>query len=240
MTFAIAQTIAAFVAGSEALMGDSAAMTVDALTYLFNWYAERQKQAYKEEKLKGNTTTTGKAVLEYRKYAYQLELIPPLLSVSTLLVVTGFVLKKAIQVLILDAKRDVSEQADPNVELMMLFSCLNLLLDFLNVICFAKAKHALGFETNPDEDQDDDRRQVTTMRSLLDDDDLGSRDSDDLSIGSQDDDEDEEDDDDEVASGKVKLEPLEIEDSSNCVTSDHHGDEEANLNMCSAYTVCTG
>jgi Co/Zn/Cd efflux system component len=224
MTFAIAQTIAAFVAGSEALMGDSAAMTVDALTYLFNWYAERQKQAYKE-KLKG--IATGKAFLEYRKYTYQLELIPPLLSVSTLLVVTGFVLNKAIQVLILDAKRDISEQADPNVELMMLFSCLNLLLDFLNVFCFAKAKHALGFETKPDEDQDDDRRQVATMMSLLD--------SDDFSLGSQDDHED----DDAVASGKAKLEPLEIEDS-NCVTSDHHDDEEANLNMCSAYTVRTG
>jgi hypothetical protein len=149
--------------------------------------------------------------------------------------VTGFVLNKAIQVLILDAKRDISLQADPNVELMMLFSCLNLLLDFLNVFCFAKAKHALGFETNPDEDQDDDRRKVTTMRSLLDDDDLGSRNSGDLSIVSQDDDED----DDEVASGRAKLEPLEIEDS-NCVTSDRHDDEEANLNMCSAYTVRTG
>ena len=38
MTFSILQMTAAIFAGSEALVGDSAAMMVDALTYLLNWY----------------------------------------------------------------------------------------------------------------------------------------------------------------------------------------------------------
>jgi Co/Zn/Cd efflux system component len=223
MGFAIAQTIAAVVAGSEALMGDSAAMMVDALTYLFNWYAERKKHSHAENL---REKPTGRAVLEYRKYAYQLELVPPLLSVSTLLVVTGVVLNKAIHVLILDSKRDVSEQADPNVHLMMLFSFLNLLLDFLNVFCFAKAKHALGYQTNPNERaDDDDRRQVKTMRSLLDYDESASRDSVDLSLDDK--------DTNEVAQNKTAMKPMEIEDPK----SDHGHADETNLNMCSAYTV---
>jgi Co/Zn/Cd efflux system component len=147
--FSIAQTVAAIIAGSEALLGDSFAMMVDAFTYLFNWYAERQKVLYsmKLQRQSVGASSFSLRALEYRKYTYQLELIPPLISVSTLLVVTVFVLKKSIGVLVLDAKRDVSEQADPNVKLMMLFSCLNLMLDVLNVGCFASAKHALGYNT---------------------------------------------------------------------------------------------
>jgi Co/Zn/Cd efflux system component len=230
MTFAVAQIIAAFIAGSEAMMGDSAAMIVDALTYLFNWYAERQKKTY-AEKLKGEQDQTGKSLLQYRKYTYQLELIPPLLSVSALLVVTAFVMNQAMRVLILDTKRDVSEQANPNTRLMMLFSFLNLLLDFLNVFCFAKAKHAMGYKTSTDEDEEGgDIKYVTTMKSLLSDDEFGSLDDDDLGSSSSD------DEDENSSKGKNKMEPLEIEDTISD-QDDHHRDEESNLNMCSAYTV---
>jgi hypothetical protein len=228
--FAVAQTIAAIIAGSEAMLGDSAAskyyylfvfcsllplhivyfvfltvsvcfcftynnisVMVDAFTYLFNWYAERQKDIY-SKKLKQqqerrrhnnnhnirnieNDTDIGDdddgasvtmmdddhdddpdyysssstvRALEYKKYTYQLEFVPPLISVITLLIVTVFVLRTSIRMLILDSKRDVSLQADPNVSLMMLFSFLNLLLDIVNVGCFACAKHAFGYKTSID------------------------------------------------------------------------------------------
>ncbi|KAG7363163.1 cation efflux protein [Nitzschia inconspicua] len=163
--FAIAQTVAAVIAGSEALLGDSFAMMVDAFTYLFNWYAERQKVLYAqnlqlhdplliddENGDDDDLVATTIQELEYKKYTYQLELVPPLISVSTLIVVTIIVLKQSIKVLILDTQRDQSEQSDPNVRLMMLFSFLNLLLDVVNVGCFASAKHALGYNTKTNDD----------------------------------------------------------------------------------------
>lgn len=239
MSFAMVQTIAAFIAGSEAMMGDSAAMMVDALTYLFNWYAERQKLIY-AEKLKGERGQTGNRLLQYRKYTYQLELIPPLLSVSSLLVVTAIVMNKAVRVLVLDAKRDVSEQADPNTHTMMLFSFLNLLLDFLNVFCFAKAKHAMGFKTKVDEEEENgsDSKYVTTMKSLLSDDELSRDDELENSSSSS-------NEAVESSPKEKKIKPMEIEDACInhqdhnpwCISSGHNHDEESNLNMCSAYTV---
>lgn len=220
--FGIVQTIAAIYAGSEAMVGDSAAMLVDSLTYLFNWFAERQKRAYAEKAYGRNVDDVHK--LRYRKYHLQLELVPPLVSVSTLLVVIGFVLKKAVRVLILDSKRDVSLQSDPNVNLMMFFSFLNLLLDFLNVFCFAKAKHAMGYETSDEEDDKQpihERLHLKSMRRLLDDDETGARHSND---------EDDDMDHVESASPKRRIEPFEIENG-----VEEHG-EGANLNMCSAYT----
>jgi hypothetical protein len=209
------------------MAGDSAAMMVDALTYLFNWYAERRKKAYAEKLNNGNTA--GKSSLLHRKYTLQLEIVPPLLSVSALLVVTCVVLKKAISVLILDAKRDKSEQADPNIHLMMLFSVLNLMLDCLNVFCFASAKHALGYNTTPADDESGiDRQQVTIMRSLLSDDD------DDNDDGVLVDHHNHEEMHGMVAE-KKPIEHFEIEDVMH--TESTHEEHRSNLNMCSAYTV---
>jgi Co/Zn/Cd efflux system component len=173
--FAIAQTAAAIIAGSEALLGDSFAMMVDAFTYLFNWFAERQKALYakklEEQQREASLSSTEQEnvdtsfhlssspsfqALQYKKYTYQLELVPPLISVSTLIVVTIVVLRESIKVLVLDAQRDVSAQSDPNVQLMMLFSFLNLLLDVVNVGCFASAKHAFGYNTHIDEEDEND------------------------------------------------------------------------------------
>jgi Co/Zn/Cd efflux system component len=165
MTFALTQLLFAFVAGSEAMMGDSAAMIVDAITYLFNWIAERRKNRYneqqqqqqqqqvvhlestREEKDRGDRRR--KRTL--RKMVLQLEIIPPVISVTSLVIVTAFVTKKAIEVLVLDMHRPVSQQRRPNTNLMLAFSVFNLALDGLNMFCFAKAKHLLGFSTSEED-----------------------------------------------------------------------------------------
>eukprot|EP01082_Thalassiosira_pseudonana_P013905 g12152.t1.1.5e17418b g12152 g12152.t1 contig6:1326968-1328043(+) len=175
MGFTSVQSVVAFVAKSEAMMGDSAAMAVDALTYGFNLYAERQKSQAVDESVvseDGGIELTSnnpngaslqmitrndsddsteriqqKLQLYRRRRHLHLELIPPLMSVSILIVVIGFVLHKAIHILVLDSHRSKSEQSRPNLILMMTFSCLNLLLDLVNVTCFARAKHLMGYNT---------------------------------------------------------------------------------------------
>lgn len=156
MTFTLCQTVAAFVAGSEAMMGDSAAMFVDALTYLFNLVAERKKNRFDEEQcddVVGRDPVIACRIRQRtkRKMTLHLELVPPLVSVTSLMIVMAFVLRKAIRVLILDIHRDKSKQGDPNVNLMLTFSSVNLGLDFVNVFCFARAKHLMGYDTHIEE-----------------------------------------------------------------------------------------
>lgn len=160
MSFTLVQSGAAIFAQSEAMMGDSAAMFVDAMTYAFNLCAEQMKNRsdsesevdcsrYSEqERIKARRARERAE----RKRTLYLELIPPFVSVSTLIVVTSFVLTDAIRTLALDAHRSIDKQSDPNVNLMFCFSMLNLMLDFINVFCFAKAKHALGYNTVDDDD----------------------------------------------------------------------------------------
>jgi Co/Zn/Cd efflux system component len=145
-TFTMLQTVAAFVAGSEAMMGDSGAMFVDAVTYLFNleeYYQEPQHlsggDALRRAKLKRRTK---------RKLILRMELIPPVISVATLLCVTAFVLHSSLRMILLDAHRARSEQGDPNLLLMLVFSCANLVLDLVNVFCFARAKRLCGYATS--------------------------------------------------------------------------------------------
>lgn len=165
--FASVQTVVALIAKSEAMVGDSAAMFVDALTYGFNLYAERQKNEDDDE----NTTAPGgpegeeqseielttaslgdgadisprdaermklERHLQKRRRHLHLELVPPIMSVSILIVVVSLVLRNSINTLILDAHRSEKEQTIPNLVLMMTFSVLNLLLDVVNVLCFAR------------------------------------------------------------------------------------------------------
>ena len=122
--FTIGQTVASFIANSEAMLGDSAAMLVDSFTYAFNLYAERRK------------------VTSTRKKRLQLELIPPLISVVSLVGVTAYILSAALTELLDD---DDDDSDDPNASIMAIFSSLNLLLDIFNIACFAKARHFLGF-----------------------------------------------------------------------------------------------
>lgn len=223
-------------------MGDSAAMVVDALTYLFNLLAERKKKEYARiqhaEALACTASDRQAAhtlrLLKYRRYNLQLELIPPLISVTTLVSVTVVVLHQAIKLLILDSKRDASLQADPNLHLMIFFSFLNLFLDGLNVFCFAKAKHALGFKTKDDKDGHQQRKQQqrqrlgskSTTSSLIQNDELSEANSHDT-VGSND-----------LENRDVTnnaMQPLEIEEITLVDSLDD--EEHANLNMCSAYTV---
>eukprot|EP00550_Attheya_septentrionalis_P000585 CAMPEP_0198285710 /NCGR_PEP_ID=MMETSP1449-20131203/4950_1 /TAXON_ID=420275 /ORGANISM="Attheya septentrionalis, Strain CCMP2084" /LENGTH=512 /DNA_ID=CAMNT_0043983225 /DNA_START=273 /DNA_END=1811 /DNA_ORIENTATION=+ len=157
--FTIVQSVAAYIAHSEAMMGDSAAMGVDALTYGFNFWAERRKNQDKKEGLDNDSADDLVETEEerarrlkvsqrnQRKRRLHLELVPPLISVATLIAVTAVVTTKAIQMLILDSHRAKAQQGNPNLGFMLLFSSLNLFLDFLNVFCFARAKHAFGYNT---------------------------------------------------------------------------------------------
>lgn len=204
-------------------MGDAAAMMVDALTYLLNWYVERQKRAYAE--MLQRDSHGDLARLRYRKYHLQLELLSPLVSTAALLAVTGLVLNKAIRILILDTNRDISLQSDPNLNLMLLFSILNLFLDVFNVFFFAKANHVLGFETGVHDSADDsvpvqDRLQLKSAQRLLDYDPTGARHADQSDM-------------EDVSTPQRKAEPFEIE---NAEHNHKRGEEDSNLNMCSAYT----
>uniref|UniRef100_A0A7S2Y3Y6 Cation efflux protein transmembrane domain-containing protein n=1 Tax=Entomoneis paludosa TaxID=265537 RepID=A0A7S2Y3Y6_9STRA len=170
LSFALIQMVFAFMAGSQAMKGDSAAMIVDSMTYLFNWAAERRKAqfdqeydhvvnispSYEEDAEEGQDPSSDAAHVERaeqirirtrRQVFLKLEIIPPIISVSCLMVITIIVFYNALQVLILDIKRSESEQTDPNIHLMMGFSVVNLILDAVNVSCFARAKHLMGFQT---------------------------------------------------------------------------------------------
>lgn len=223
MSFALAQTTAALIAGSQAMLADSITMMVDSFAYIFNWYAERQKCSYAS-----NLNGHKRSVLLYRKYTYQLELLPPLLSVLILLVLTIYIARGAIKTLILDIERDESEQATPNVKLMIAFSLINLFFDLFNVFCFARAKHAFGYKTklDPDEIIPINKRPTSTTKSQSDYSDSQEDGNADMEDGRE----------DETSKGMQSLE-IESYGYSRDGHRHDHGDESSNLNMCSAYTV---
>lgn len=238
MSFTLCQTVAAVIAGSEAMMGDSAAMFVDALTYLFNLVAERKKTHFDATWIGTTEKDPQKArrirQRAKRKMVLTMELIPPLISVTTLIVVTVFVLRHAIRVLVLDVHRPVSLQGDPNINLMLFFSSVNLFLDFLNVFCFARAKHLLGFKTveeNPaNASTDHSYESVDTADELLEATNMQLTANASKVIqpvgngmdGSP----------DPPGRKGLDIRHMHVDDSSN--DNEHEG---ANLNMCSAYTV---
>mmetsp|Transcript_33888 Transcript_33888/g.81945 ORF Transcript_33888/g.81945 Transcript_33888/m.81945 type:complete len:318 (+) Transcript_33888:364-1317(+) len=243
MGFTTVQSVVALIARSEAMMGDSAAMVVDAFTYGFNLYAERKKNEDTDEEseiglfagalmvdgIDGSTDSSAQREklerhLHRRRRHLHLELVPPLVSVSALLVLIGFVLHESIHTLILDAHRSEKEQSQPNLILMMTSSILNLFLDLMNVACFARAKRLMGYNTDNSKEKDAAQK-------------YGMIDSND------------------GLSGEIELyeiqEPIprgseceeQTEDSTNIITSNEHieviedcEDERVNLNMCSAYT----
>ena len=109
-------------------------MYVDVLSYLVNFLAERLKHG-----------KTFKGIRELRLHRLYLELVPPLVSVVTLIGVTVVSLKEACEVLLnLDNNDNDDERTSPDLGLMLLFSGLNLLLDFVNVSCFARVDQAVG------------------------------------------------------------------------------------------------
>jgi len=147
--FTIVQTTYALRAKSSAMIADSSAMFVDAGTYLCNMLAERLKSrtlSDEEKELPSN-------VLEPRMklQTLYLELFPPLVSVLTLMVVTFTTFKGAAETLMHHGQKEISENDQPNLKVMMVFSAINLLLDMVNVTCFARTQQAvitpINFET---------------------------------------------------------------------------------------------
>lgn len=148
LTFALIQLVFALAAGSKAMLGDSSAMIVDAFTYLFNFYALRRKSRL-DVALSVDITDADPAHAAYirertkRKITKQLEIIPPLISVTTLIIVTIWIIDGSVHVLLHGVDPNAHE---PNIKIIMGFSCFNLLLDFFNVFCFARARHMLGYD----------------------------------------------------------------------------------------------
>lgn len=112
------------------MMTDCASMMVDTVTYLLNYCAERMKHG-----------TPGMSPSAVRLRRLYLELLPPLISVTTLIVVTGTAMRQAFHTL---TRSDEAFNGQPHLGVMLLFSSLNLLLDALNVHCFARAHQAVG------------------------------------------------------------------------------------------------
>jgi hypothetical protein len=119
-------------------VGRPEAMSVDAFTYLFNLWAERIKKDPQLEMayLWSYRTTPGIA-------STLLELIPPAISVATLIMVTVFTLRDSLKPCKTRERRRSMQDVDISI---MLFSGLNLLLDVVNVTCFATRRLCLWFE----------------------------------------------------------------------------------------------
>jgi Co/Zn/Cd efflux system component len=208
LVFTLVQFVFALTARSEAMLADCAAMSVDAVTYLFNFGAERLKHRddTEEEKLLPPDVLHRRRKLQ-RLY---LELFPPLISVVTLLAVTVMALRKAIET-ILEDDRDIENP--PDVMIMLVFSALNLLLDAVNVTCFARAEqaHVMGLPTVVM--QHHERGSSTEMTGLL-------------------------KKHDESNDATASYSATEAEMSSNADDDeDSTTSHELNLNMCSAWTV---
>jgi Co/Zn/Cd efflux system component len=140
--FTMVQSGFALMVNSESMLADSEAMGVDAMTYLFNLCAERIKNApisVEELQLSLEERTHKRKI----KRLY-LELIPPLISVATLIAVTIATMRDALHTLCGNEVDDSSSRDEEKVGVMLLFSSLNLLLDMVNVTCFARADKAFG------------------------------------------------------------------------------------------------
>ena len=205
----------AVAANSQAMMADCAAMTVDAITYLFNYGAERMKnRTIPENDFELHPEARQRHQKLQRLY---LELIPPLVSVTTLLVVTFVSVKDAIDVLMDDG----ADSKTPDVLIMSVFSLLNLILDALNLSCFAKAADQIvglspAVHVNVNENGYDEETELTGMLTKGN----NAGDSPTYSGVSQETD---------VDSGSLGL-----NDDDNSRLS---GNNNLNLNMCSAWTV---
>jgi hypothetical protein len=145
--FVLVQAVFAIIARSEAMLADSEAMMVDALTYLFNLMAERTKN----RPLTDDETRMSPSRRHYQRELRRLylELIPPSISVLTLLAVTFLTIREASDTL-RNASEDEEEQGEDDsvsLPIMLTFSAANLLLDIVNVTCFARANLNFGLET---------------------------------------------------------------------------------------------
>lgn len=140
--FVVFQAVFALIANSQSMLADSEAMSVDALTYLFNLCAERIKsRPFDKEELE-----LPEKERTYRRELSRLylELVPPSISVLTLIVVTIITTQEALNTLM--GEEDGDAEDDVSVPIMLLFSGANLLLDIVNVTCFARANSTFGLD----------------------------------------------------------------------------------------------
>ena len=185
-------------------------MYVDVVTYLFNFLAERLKHAH-------DSSISARALRLRRLY---LELIPPAISVATLLIVTVLTLQQAFKYLF--ARENGDDVQAPDLNIMLTFSALNLLLDGVNVGCFASVDQTAGFigGHHNSSQHSVDQATVATETTPL------------------------------VESSSLTLPPMDINVGSNSSDggvdndSDEHDSQDSteipggiNLNMCSAFTV---
>ena len=123
-------------------MEDCMAMYVDVVTYLFNFLAERFKHGGFHRS--SSSSSCSMKARDIRLYRLYLELIPPFISVTTLVAVTVLALRDAIDTLIIIKEPPTAQEDQPDLAIMLVFSGMNLLLDFVNVAFFAKAHQAVG------------------------------------------------------------------------------------------------
>jgi len=231
--------VAIFVARSQAMVGDSSAMVVDSLTYLFNSYAEKIKNKSLQENDDDHQTLSDveKEIrrLNRTRQRLWLEILPPLCSVMTLIGLTIYITVDAWDTLTSpeyeigedDGTSTSTMDDEPDIGVMFFFSGLNLVLDILNVTCFARAKHAFGFAVI---DQDRHRYMLAydgslhnqyadSLKEIRSEVDLTRLDSDEISTRES-----------YSSISEENQAPSQEEEIIN-------NTQEVNLNMCSAYTV---
>lgn len=124
--FAIAEIVASSIANSLSLMGDAACMIVDSATYGMNMGAETCKR---------------KGVSEKRRL--KLELFIPLVSMLALMGTSCYVLDDATQTIRAGGTFGTSST---NANIMLIFSCVGLAMDFISVFSFTFIQGFMGFE----------------------------------------------------------------------------------------------
>jgi len=139
--FMSVQIVFSLIAHSQAMLADSEAMAVDSLTYLFNLFAER----IKNRPISDEEREMSPVVRAYRREIQRLylELVPPSVSVFTLIAVTISTLKDACHTL-RGLEQGDEDEDDVSIPIMLVFSAANLLLDVVNVVCFSRANVAFG------------------------------------------------------------------------------------------------
>lgn len=231
--FALGQMfVAVFIAKSQAMVGDSSAMVIDSLTYLFNSYAERIKNKSLQESDDASLSESEKDVrrLARTRQRLWLEILPPFCSVLTLIVLTIYIMMDAFSTLADPVNAEGTKTADddePDIGVMFFFSALNLGLDILNVTCFARARHAFGFAVI---DKDRHRYMLAYDGSLHNEyaDSMRVRSEVDLS-GMVDDEVGGSENYCSISEEDVTTSPLQI-------AGQRENEDQVNLNMCSAYT----
>ena len=129
-------------ADSEALWADSIAMFIDAATYLCNMFAERGKSRPISKMEGGKMLSPAAIAYKTRLRILKLELFPPLISVVVLLYLTITTVMEATETLISskgEGEGDNSgDEEEPDMMVVLVFSVLCLIIDFMNLFCFAK------------------------------------------------------------------------------------------------------